>query len=148
MQFRAQYYNDPSDPENQPLQYSQFQYFDKKFLKLEGGNWYFRGSKLNLVAAVDFAYSLSKRADYTAIVVVGVDSDNNFYVLDIDRFQTDGRASVYFEHILDLYNKWSFRKIRAEATAAQAAIIRTLKEDYVIPYGLALKVEEVKPTRH
>jgi len=148
MQFRAQYYNDPSDPDDRPLEYDQFQYFDKKFLKLDNGNWHYKGMKLNLVAAVDFAYSVSKRADWTAIVVVGVDADNNFYVLDIDRFQTDGRASVYFDHILDLYNRWSFRKLRAEATAAQASIIRTLKEDYIIPYGLSLKVEEVKPTRN
>ena len=148
MQFRAQYYNDPSDPDDRPLEYSQFQYFDKKFLKLDNGNWHYKGMKLNLVAAVDFAYSVSKRADWTAIVVVGVDAENNFYVLDIDRFQTDGRASVYFEHILDLHNRWSFRKLRAEATAAQASIIRTLKEDYIIPYGLSLKVEEVKPTRN
>jgi phage terminase large subunit-like protein len=148
MQFRAQYYNDPSDPDSQPLQYSQFQYFDKKFLRLEDGYWYYKGKKLNLVAAVDFAYSLGKKSDYTAIVVIGVDSDNLFYVLDIDRFQTDGRISVYFDHILTLHNKWSFRKLRAEATAAQAAIIRSLKEDYIVPYGLVLKVEEVKPTRH
>lgn len=148
MQFRAQYYNDPSDPDSQPLQYSQFQYFDKRHLKLEDGLWFYKGKKLNLVAAVDFAYSISKKSDYTAIVVVGVDSDNLFYVLDIDRFQTDGRISVYFQKILDLYNKWNFRKLRAEATAAQQAIIRSLKEDYIVPYGLVLKVEEVKPNRH
>lgn len=148
MQFRAQYYNDPSDPDNRPLDYNQFQYFDKKHLKLEGGNWFYKNRRLNLVAAVDFAYSVGKRSDYTAIVVVGVDHENNFYVLDIDRFKTDGRLSVYFEHILDLFNRWSFRKLRAEATAAQAAIIRSLKEDYVIPYGLSLRIEEVKPTRH
>jgi phage terminase large subunit-like protein len=148
MQFRAQYYNDPSDPDSQPLQYSQFQYFDKRHLKLEAGNWYYKGKKLNLVAAVDFAYSTSKRSDYTAIVVVGVDADNLFYVLDMDRFQTDGRISVYFQKILDMYNKWNFRKLRAESTAAQQAIIRSLKEDYIVPHGLVLKVEEVKPTRH
>jgi len=147
MQFRAQYYNDPSDPENQPLYYEQFQYFDKKFLKLDSGIWYYKGRKLNLVAAVDFAYSNREKADYTAIVIVGVDPDNNFYVLDIDRFKTD-RISDYFDHILDMYNRWSFRKLRAEVTAAQQAIVRSLKEDFFAPYGLSIKVEEVKPTRH
>lgn len=147
MQFRAQYYNDPSDPENQPLYYEQFQYFDKKFLKLEAGQWFYKGNKLNLVAAVDFAYSTREKADFTAVVVVGVDSENNFYVLDIDRFKTD-RISEYFDHILDMHNRWSFRKLRAEVTAAQQAIVRALKEDFFAPYGLSIKVEEVKPTRH
>jgi phage terminase large subunit-like protein len=147
MQFRAQYYNDPSDPDNQPLYHSQFQYFDKSLLKLQNGSWYFKSEKLNLVAAVDFAYSTRERADYTAIVVIGVDSENNIYVLDIDRFKSD-RISEYFDHILDLYNRWSFRKLRAEVSAAQQAIVRSLKENYFAPYGLAIKVEEVKPTRH
>ena len=147
MQFRAQYYNDPSDPDNQPLYHEQFQYFDKKFLKLESGNWFYKGDKLNLVAAVDFAYSTRERSDFTAIVVIGVDAQNNIYVLDIDRFKTD-RISEYFDHILSLHNRWSFRKLRAEVTAAQQAIVRSLKEDYFAPYGLSIKVDEVKPTRH
>lgn len=147
MQFRAQYYNDPTDPENQPLHYDQFQYFDKAHLKLENGFWFYRDRKLNLVASVDFAFSSAERADFTAIVVVGVDFENNIYVLDIDRFKTD-RISVYFEHILNLYNKWSFKKLRAEVTSAQIAIVRSLKENYIGPYGLFLKVDEVRPTRH
>lgn len=147
MQFRAQYYNDPSDPDNQPLTHSQFQYYDKKHLKLENGNWYYKGNRLNVLASVDFAYSTRDTADFTAIVVIGVDYENNIYILDIDRFKTD-RISDYFRHILDLQNRWSFRKLRAEVTAAQAAIVRSLKEDYFAPHGLSIKVEEVKPTRH
>jgi len=30
MQFRAQYYNDPSDPDSRPVDYEDFNYFDKK----------------------------------------------------------------------------------------------------------------------
>lgn len=144
MQFRAQYYNDPSDPDN-PL-ITNFQYYDKKHLTLEKGNWYYRGAKLNLVAAVDFAYSKRQTADYTAIVVIGADYENNIYVLDIVRFKTD-RISEYFDEILTLHTKWSFRKLRAEATAAQAAIVTALKEE-AGRWSLGLKIDEVKPTRH
>ena len=147
LQFRAQYYNDPSDPDNQPLYYDQFQYYDKNHLRLQNGNWYYQGAKLNLVAAMDFAYSTREKADWTAIVLVGVDSDNNIYILDIDRFKTD-RISEYFDHLLAMYNRWSFRKLRAEVSVAQAAIVRSLKENYIAPYGLAIKVDEVKPNRH
>jgi len=147
MQFRAQYYNDPSDPDNKPIDYDKFQYFDRKFLKLEGANWEYRGKRLNLVASIDFAYSLRATADFTAIVVIGVDEDNNIFVLDIERFRTD-KISEYFNLILRMHTKWGFRKLRAETTAAQAAIVKSLKQDYFAPNGLMIKVEDVKPTRH
>jgi len=147
MQYRAQYYNDPTDPDQRPIDYDKFQYFEKTHLTLEGGNWYYKGGRLNLVAAVDFAFSTKKRADYTAIVVIGIDAENNIYVLDIDRFKTD-RISEYYKHLMQLMNRWSFRKLRAECTAAQAAIVKELKEMYLKPNGIALKIEEFRPTRY
>jgi phage terminase large subunit-like protein len=144
-QFRAQYYNDPSDPDNVPVGSDKFQYYDRKFLRVDNGQWHFKDQRLNVFAAVDFAFSLSKKADYTAIVVVGIDADNSIYVLDIDRFKTD-RISDYFEHILHLATKWSFRKLRAETTVAQVAIVKQLKE-LVKQHGLALSIEEYRPNK-
>jgi len=146
-QFRAQYYNDPTDPDSRPVDYDKFQYYAKEHLTNTHGVWYYRDRKLNVFAAIDFAYSVRKKADYTAIVVVGVDFENNVYILDIDRFKTD-KISEYFAHILEMLNKWDFRKLRAEVTAAQAAIVKELKESYIKPNGLMLKVEEFRPTRH
>ena len=146
-QYRAQYYNDPSDPDTRPVDYDKFQYYAKEHLTTNGGVWYYRDRKLNVFASIDFAYSVRKKADYTAIVVIGVDYENNVYVLDIDRFKTD-KISEYFQHILEMLNRWDFRKLRAEVTAAQAAIVRELKDSYIKPNGLMLKVEEFRPTRH
>lgn len=144
-QFRAQYYNDPSDPDNVPVPSEKFQYFEQKFVRLENGYWYYKDNKLNVFAAVDFAFSLSKKADYTAIVVIGIDAENNIYVLDIDRFRTD-RISDYFEHILHLSNRWSFKKLRAETTVAQMAIVKQLKE-LIKQHGLAIKIDEFRPNK-
>lgn len=146
-QYRAQYYNDPSDPDTRPVDYDKFQYYAKEHLTSTSGVWYYKDRKLNVFASIDFAYSVRKKADYTAIVVIGVDYENNVYVLDIDRFKTD-KISEYFHHILEMLNKWNFRKLRAEVTAAQAAIVRELKDSYIKPHGLMLKVEEFRPTRH
>ncbi len=145
-QFRAQYYNDPSDPDNVPIESTRFQYYERKLLTEDQGHWFYRNSKLNVFAAVDFAFSLSKKSDYTAIVIVGVDSDNNIYVLDIDRFRTD-RITDYFEHILQLSTKWSFRKLRAEVTVAQQAIVKQLKE-LIKQHGLAISVDEFRPNKY
>ncbi len=146
-QFRAQYYNDPNDPGNMRIDRSNFQYYDPKFLTHEGGIWFYKDRRLNVFASVDFAYSLSKRADYSAIAVIGVDRDSNTYILEIDRFKED-KTSGYFQHIMDLHVKWDFRKLGAECTAAQSVIVRELKDHYIRPNGLFLSVEELRPTRH
>ena len=142
-QFRAQYYNDPSDPDNVPVERNKFQYFERKHLREENGYWFYKESKLNIFAAVDFAFSMSKKADYTALVVVGVDSQNNIYVLDIDRFRTD-RISEYFKHILELSTKWSFRKMRAEVTVAIGVQLKEL----IKQHGLSISIDEYRPNRH
>lgn len=144
--FRAQYYNDPNDAETAPIKKEWFQYYDPRYLKQEQGRWSFKDKRLNVFAAIDFAYSLSKKADYTAIVVVGMDSQHNVYILDIDRFKTTN-ISEYFNHILRLHMKWNFRKIRAEVTVAQAAIVESLKTDHIRPHGVALSVDDHRPTK-
>lgn len=146
-QFRAQYYNDPNDPDREAIPRTTFQYYDRKLLNLRDQWWYFKDRRLNVYAAIDFAFSLRKTADFTTIVVVGVDSDRNYYVLDIDRFRSD-KISEYFQRILVMYNRWQFRKIRAEVTSAQEVIVNDLKQNYIVPHGLALSVEAHKPTRH
>ena len=146
-QFRAQYYNDPNDSSSAAISPDYFQYYDRARLSRNGGRWFYAGSRINVFAAVDFAYSIRLKSDYTAIVVVGVDHKNNIYILDIDRFKTN-LISDYFQRILTLHQKWDFRKIRCEVTSAQQIIVKDLKENYIRPFGLALAVEEHKPTRH
>lgn len=145
-QFRAQYYNDPNDAGDLRVGRDKFQYYDKKFLTNEDGHWYYKDRRLNVFASVDFAYSTNKRSDYTAIAVIGVDRDNMVYILDIDRFKTD-KIPEYFAHILGLHKKWGFRKLGAETTAAQVAIVRELKDGYIKPHGISLSIEELKHHR-
>jgi phage terminase large subunit-like protein len=145
-QFYAQYYNNPNNAEESPIDQEKFQYFERKLLRTEDGDWYFKDNKLNVYAAIDFAFSTKKGADYTALVVVGVDSNWNIYVLEIDRFKTS-RIADYFKHIVEAQYKWGFRKIRAETTVAQKTIVQELKESYIKPNGISLSIDEFRPTR-
>lgn len=145
-QFYSQYYNDPNDPGSNRIDRSKFQYYDKKFLKQEGGSWYFKGRRLNVYSAIDFAFSMSKKSDNTAIVVIGVDEENFIYVLDIDCFKSD-KISEYFNHLVQLHSKWGFKKLRAEITVAQAVIVRDLK-DKIREEGLTISIDEHRPTRN
>lgn len=143
-QFRAQYYNDPNDETTADIKRDWFQYYDKTNLTQQGQLWYYGSRLLHICAAIDFAFSLSKRADFTSIVVVGTDEDLNHYVLDIRRFKTD-KISEYFDNIFALHAKWGFREIKAEVTQAQAIIVNDLKENYIQRHGLALRVLDHKP---
>jgi phage terminase large subunit-like protein len=144
-QFRAQYYNDPNDPEHGGIPVSKFQYFDREHVKRVDGVWHYRDRPLALYAAIDFAFSTKRKADFTAIVVVGVDPDCNYYVLDIVRFKTD-RIGEYYEQIKALYIKWEFIKIRAETTVAQQSIVRELKDSYIRPSGLYIRIDDFRPS--
>jgi len=146
-QFFAQYYNDPNTTESARINKDNFQYFDKSVLQNKEGDWYIRDRKLNIYAAIDFAFSLRKQADYTALVVVGVDHQANYYILDIDRFKTE-KIVDYYKHILQSWEKWGFRKIRAEITVAQQTIVKELKDSYLKPNGIPLSIDEFRPTRH
>lgn len=147
LHFRAQYYNDPHDVDNSPIKRDKFQYYNPQFLNRRNGQWEYQGRRLNVFSAVDFAYSTGRKADYSSVVTVGVDTYNNYYVLGIDRFRTDGSPSTYFKHILQAHEQWGFRKMRAEVSVAQVVIVKSLQEDYIRPLGLSLSIEEFRPSR-
>lgn len=146
LHFRAQYYNDPQDVDSAPIKRDQFQYYDSSYLLKMDGQWTFKRKRLNVVAAIDFAYTTGSRSDSTTVVTVGADGDNNYYVLEIDRFKTD-KMSDYFLHIQKAYEKWGFRKIRCETSVAQSVIVKDLKENYIRKQGLSLIIDEYHPSR-
>lgn len=142
--FRAQYYNDPNDYGSASIKKDMFQYYNRSHVRESNGYVFYKERRLNVFAAMDFAYSLAKRADYTCIVIIGVDNQHNYYILDIDRFKTN-LISEYFSHILTMYQKWGFRKIRLEITAAQSMIVKDLEQNYIRKHGLALAVDQNSP---
>jgi hypothetical protein len=146
-QFFAQYYNNPNDPESMDICADKFQYYERRFLTNNNDRWSINGRPLNIVAAIDFAYSLAKKADWTSLVVVGIDYESNIYILDIVRFKSD-RIADYFAAIDTTWRKWGYRKLRCEVTSAQKVIVRDLKENYLSPNGMMITVDEHTPTRH
>ena len=144
-QFYAQYYQETNHSSENRLSWENFQYYDKSKMTQWEGDWFINEKKLNVYAAIDFAFSLSKKADYTAIVVIGIDEDGLIYVLDIDRFRTD-KIREYFDHLMALYTKWEFKKLRAETTVAQSVIVNDLK-DLVIKSGARFSIDQTKPIK-
>lgn len=145
-QYWAQYYQNPNMGGGGRLTKSKFQYFDRDKLKRVDGHLHIHGKRLNVFAAMDFAYSLNRKADFTALVVIGMTYDNQYYVLDIIRFKSD-RISSYFEAIVNAFRKWEFRTIRCEVTAAQQAIVTDLKYNYITSNNLPIRIDEYRPSR-
>lgn len=144
-QFYAQYYQETNHASENRLDFTNFQYYDPKHLRQYEGDWFFQDKKLNVYAAIDFAFSLSSKADYTAIVVIGIDEDGYIYLLDIDRFRAN-KVKQYFEHLMALYNHWEFRKLRAEVSVAQSVIVNDLK-DLVIQSGARFSIDQSRPIK-
>lgn len=142
-QFYAQYYNDPNDAGSALITQDMFTYYNRDHLYTKGGVYYIKDRALNVYAAIDFAFSAKAAADSTAIVVVGIDSDNNRYVLDIDRFKTD-RIQEYYNHVMAIHEKYNLKKLRAEVTVAQQVIVTALK-DKLAENSTRLVIEDYRP---
>lgn len=144
-QFFAQYYNNPNDPENEAIESKYFQSYSPDHLKRLDGKWCYHGRPLNVFAAIDFAYSLNAKADYTALVVIGVDHEGNIYILEMDRKKTN-KTKDYYEMVHKAHLKWGFNKLSAEVTAAQEVIVERMRDDIKME-GLRLSIDHYRPTR-
>lgn len=145
-QFYAQYYQEPNDPGSHRISYDKFQYFDPTYLKFKDFGWHFKHKRLKVYAAVDFAFSTAAKADFTAIVVIGIDADGMIYVLDIDRYKATN-VETHFEHVLKAHQKWDFTKLRAEVNAGSSVIVQDLKSR-IAKEGSTLSIDTVFRTRH
>lgn len=144
-QYHAQYYNNPNDPGDEAIGHENFQYYNREMVSKQDGKWTYNGRPLAVFAAIDFAFSLRSTADYTVLVVVGVDSDGNIYVLDIKRERTN-KVARYYDMVRESHLKWGFKKLRAEVTAAQAVIAERIRDE-IRADGLVLSVDDFRPTR-
>ena len=144
-QFYAQYYNNPNAVETQLIDRSRFNYYEKDKIENFSGAWYFGDKLLHVYAAMDFAYTVNHNSDYTVIAVVGVDEDNNYYVLDIDRFKTN-KISVMYDRAESVFRKWRFKKMRCEVVAAQRLIVSQFR-DYMRSQNIVFTIDEYNPPK-
>lgn len=145
LQFNAQYYQNPNDPEGDRVTNSMFMYYNRAKLQYASGKWYYLNRELCVVAAVDFAYSLSRRADYTTVAVVGMDYEGNRYILDLVRFKT-AIVQGYYDVLRPLHQKWHFKYVRVEATAAQVVLCNELRIKFEQD-GQHVKLEDFRPNK-
>ena len=84
---------------------------------------YYRGGKrpyLNIYMVVDPATAKGKRSDYTAMIVYGVDSRRNYYILDMVRDRLN--LMERWIRIRQMVNDWGVRDVGYERYGMQADI--------------------------
>lgn len=93
------------------------QNFKKEWVRWHSGS---SGEGLNKYIIVDPANEKKKSSDYTAIAVIGLGADNNYYLLDgiRDRLNLTERA----DHLFKLVRKWRPMKVGYEQYGMQADI--------------------------
>lgn len=95
--FSSEYMNNPISDEEAPIKAEHIRYWDVV------------PESLNLVIAVDPAYSEDKKADYKAAVLVGTDNSGNRYLVELIR--TRAPMGEYIQAILSLWQRYRGRVV-------------------------------------
>jgi len=116
--YYQEYMNDPVSDEFRKFKFEKIKFFDPKEQE---------GKQLNVYMAVDRAYSMEKTADFTGIVIAGVDSDNRWYILNAERFKGDEKSLI--EKLFDLKKFYQPLKVGIEQRSYLYTLKPTLDEE-------------------
>ena len=149
-QFYSQYYNDTDRTGKEKIDRDSFRYIRRKYLQRIGNSFYAFGKRLEIIAAMDCAWTddtgnatrdrKAKKPDYTAIVAIGMDEDGFYYVLDVIQFRTS-QLSKYYNELIKVCNRWCIRKAYIETNSAGKLIKQEVDKkirdngDRVATYG-------------
>ena len=125
--FYQEYMNEAQSPDNAPFkpEYIKLHHYD--FKRENGQNLLVReiDGKLerrpvSVYCGIDPASSLAARSDFFVIAVVGIDGDNNKYIIDIIRDKID--PAIQPETIIKAYKKYRPRRMKIETVGYQEAL--------------------------
>jgi predicted phage terminase large subunit-like protein len=114
-EFYAQYMNDPIDLENQLFPKDRFRY------------WLKRPDGLFVTITIDLAISFRESADYTALIVGGMDKNHNIYILDY--IQGRWRPSDIVDIVFQMREKWNPTVVGMEVNGFQKTMQYSVEEE-------------------
>ena len=132
-EFSTQYINDPVSDSEATFQKDWFHYYEEADIR---GDW------INNYLTIDPAISTEKEADYTAMVVTGVDRFGNIYIRDIIRERlTPNRIIDYIFRLAEMYHP---KTIGLEDVAWQKTLAYSMRDE-MRRRGRSLPIIPVKP---
>lgn len=103
-----------------------------------------RQKDLKIMTTVDLATSTKESADYTVVTTIGVDKNNNIYVLDVIRNRIEAPDVVKL--LEQVYEKWNPLFIGVERAGFQLALIQIIRRQTGLPI-VELKADRDKLSR-
>lgn len=125
--FYQEYMNIAQSPDDAPFkpEYIQLHHYDYErrdgqgcLVKQKGDGEDVR--PIEIYCGIDPASSLSARADFFVIATIGIDSDNNKYIVDIFRDRVD--PAIQPDKIIQTYKKYRPKRMKIETVAYQEAL--------------------------
>ena len=122
--FAQEYMNDARDVTNAAFKIDRIQYYNGTFKNKGNMPYIFEGEEaipINVYIGVDLAATASETSDYQVIMVMGIDSNNNRYILDYYRERIP--AFDVPAKIIEYAKKYSpIRRVTIETVAAQEMV--------------------------
>lgn len=133
LEAERQDYLDQGYPEGYAQEYLNYPiddstaYFRKDDFRFEYDFRELGETPLNYYSAIDFAISQRERADYTAIVTVGIDSNNKMYVVDARKGRWDGMEII--EEMFNVHMTYQPELFTTESGAIEKALGPFLRKE-------------------
>ena len=125
--FFQEYMNIAQSPDNAPFKPEWVQLHHYDFEKINGQNCLTRMIDdekkiipVDVYCGVDPASSLSARADFFVVATIGVDNDNNKYIIDIYRNRISPAEQPQI--LIDKFKKYRPRRMKVETVGYQEAL--------------------------
>ena len=122
--FAQEYMNDARDISNASFKIDRIQYYSGVFKNEGGFNYIIEGEDaipVNVYIGVDLAATASETSDFQVILVMGIDANNNRYV--IDYFRERIPTFDVPQKIIEMAKKYSpVRRVTIETVAAQEMV--------------------------
>jgi predicted phage terminase large subunit-like protein len=131
--FYQEYMNIAQSPDEAPFKPEWVKLHHYDFERINGQNCLVREvgdekkiKPIDVYCGVDPASSLSARADFFVVATIGVDSDNNKYVIDIYRNRISPAEQPQI--LIDTYKKYRPRRMKIETVGYQEALRVAVRE--------------------
>ena len=131
--FYQEYMNIAQSPDSAPFKPEWIQLHHYDYERVNGQNCLTRevGDEKKIIpveiyCGVDPASSLSITADYFVICTVGIDNDNNKYIVDIYRHRVSPAEQPQL--LIDVYKKYRPRRMKIETTGYQEALRASVRD--------------------
>ena len=130
--FNNQYMNRIISSEDADFQERDLQWYDPTKIRVE---------ELNTYILIDPAISEKQSADFSVVIAIGVNKDNQWYVLDYDNFK--GKPQELIDRTFRMYSRYPHaRKVGVETVAYQKSLMYSFRDE-MRTKGIHLPLVEV-----